>query len=230
MVSLKNKTNQNGFTLIELLAAIFIFSIVIVSVYGTYRVTFHIINNSTSELEKANNARIAINRISQDLYGIVSDGDAILTGTKGELHGQRVDSIFFVTANHLKISRDDRSQGRSTVSFSPEYDEESETFKLYRTDTLTYPGQELNDTVSTKRLLCKNIRSLIFTYVNHEGTSEDEWSSNEGDLPVESESGKINLPIMIYIKLEILGQKKEDTNTAVYSTAVSFPFFNEDIE
>ncbi|MGB3223162.1 MAG: prepilin-type N-terminal cleavage/methylation domain-containing protein, partial [Desulforhopalus sp.] len=63
--------NQRGFTLIELLIAMFIFAIVVSSVYGAYRSSFHVIHGSEYQLQVANNARIVLERLSEDLEAIL---------------------------------------------------------------------------------------------------------------------------------------------------------------
>ena len=82
MAESKNK----GFTLIELLIAISIFAVVIASVYGSYRMTFHVIHSSTARLEDAARARVAMQRIVDDLYAAAAGADASIAGTKNELY------------------------------------------------------------------------------------------------------------------------------------------------
>lgn len=216
MVRFKSSNAHHGFTLIELLIAIFLFSTVIVAVYGTYRTTFHLIGNSTSELEKAGSARIAMNRITDDLYGLVAGDYAQIIGEKDETSGQRADTISFIASSYLRIAKDDRSRGYSNVQYSSEYDAESETFNLYRASSQVLPGQELSEIEAKKYLLCKRVKSLEFTYVDKEGSSEDEWVTDFENR---------DLPAMIYVKLELDTSTAEENKSSVFTTAVSFAIF-----
>lgn len=216
MVALKSDTSYQGFTLVELLIAVFLFSTVIVAVYGTYRTTFHLIDNSTSELDKARSARIAMNRITEDLYGVAGGEYPELIGEKNETSGQRVDTISFIASSYLRISKDDRSRGYAKVQYSSEYDAESETFNLYRASSPVLPGQELDEIDAKKYLLCKMLKSLELTYVDEEGSSEDEWVTD---------SENRDLPAMIYVKLELGDNTDEENKSSIFTTAVSFSSF-----
>lgn len=230
MAKLESDTARRGFTLIELLLAIFIFSIVIVSVYGTYRATFHVINSSTAELERASRARTAINRIVDDFYGLVAGEDAQIVGTKNEQNGRRVDTVSILVAKHLRIAKDDILRGRSVVSYSSELDEESETFNLYRTNYFVFPGQDSEQVASTKNLLCDNVQGLVFTYVDAQGGNEDEWLVDEEVIDEAAESGKSILPSLVYIRLELGEGDNDNEKTSVYTTAVSFAGYVESEE
>ncbi len=216
MAVLKSDTKIQGFTLVELLIAVFIFSTVIVAVYGTYRTTFHLIGNSTTELDKARSARIAINRIAEDLYGIVAGESLELIGEKNETNGQRVDTLSLIASTYLRIAKEDRSRGYSKVTYSSDYDADSEAFNLYRASSQVLPGQELDEIDAKKYLLCKNLKSLEFSYVDQEGTSEDDWVTD---------SENRDLPAMVYVKLELGTATVEENKSSVFTTAVSFTSF-----
>ena len=71
---------NRGFTLVELLLAIFIFSIVVSTVYGSYRVTFSLVNRTERKLEIAGRAHVVLERITEDISSLVQTGVAGFTG------------------------------------------------------------------------------------------------------------------------------------------------------
>jgi len=214
MVKIKNETGTGGFTLVELLIAIFIFSLVIVAVYGTYRATFYTIDISTAELDKAKRARIALKRIADDLFGLATGKSSYLLGENTEENGSRVDKLSFVASSYLKIARENKERGYSMVKFFTEYDDESESFQLFRSSSLVLPGEETAENDAVSYLLCDRVKSIEFNYVDGDGTAEDEWQFDTEEQ---------RLPVLVYVKLELYGKKGLAEDTSVFATAVSIP-------
>ena len=65
--SLMNFRNQKGFTLLEILLAFFIFSIVLTTLYTAYTGTFRNIDQAESQSDAYQMARIALERMIEDL-------------------------------------------------------------------------------------------------------------------------------------------------------------------
>ena len=62
--------DQNGFTLLEVLISIFILVTVLSTVFASYTGTFRIIDETESQAEAYQMARIAVQRIRQDLESV----------------------------------------------------------------------------------------------------------------------------------------------------------------
>jgi prepilin-type N-terminal cleavage/methylation domain-containing protein len=216
-------SRNRGFTLVELLIAISIFGVVIASVYGSYRATFYVLHNSTARLEMAGKARVALERITDDLYAAAAGEGGSIAGTKNEQYGQRADSLTLVSASYLRIKKDDFSKGHSIVKFFLEYNEESETFDLFRTGGLQLPGQEGEDPAATRYPLCRGVQSLVFSYVDDEGNSEEEWlpEVEEDAAGASGETGRY-LPSLVYVRLELREKERDSGVSSVFRTAVSF--------
>ena len=101
----RSNSQQGGFTLLELLLAIFIFAIVIASVYGAYRSTFLVINSTESQAEYSSMARIALDRISGDLESFYSGSGSLFRGESKEVDTGRADQLAFTSTAHLVLAK-----------------------------------------------------------------------------------------------------------------------------
>lgn len=208
-----------GFTLIELLFAIFIFAIVISSVYGAYNATFHIIHGSEAYLNESHKARAALERISEDLTTFVTGPSAFLLGSEQEVSGERGDSISFLSSTHIALREDDRLQGDTLIQYSSKADESDGTIRLMRSDTIKLPGVTTEETSTTNFLLCSGLKEVRFTYYNEEGDETTEWETESET----EENGTVippELPTMISIEL-IFPADDTDKNGSAFKTAVA---------
>lgn len=212
-------SRKAGFTLIELLFAIFIFAIVISSVYGAYRATFHIIQGSETHLNESHRARAALERITDDLSAIVTGPAGFLRGVEEDVSGMRGDSLSFLSSTHIALREDDTLSGDTMIQYSSEIDEKNELINLMRSDTIRRPGAGAADEDAAKFLLCSGLKEVRFTYFNQEGEETAEWDTEnqvqEGETPVAPD-----LPVMISIELIFPGQDTT-TNGSVFKTAVA---------
>ena len=210
---------QAGFTLIELLFAIFIFTIVISSVYGAYNATFHIIHGSEAHLNESHKARAALERISEDLTTLVTGPGAFLQGTEQEVSGSRGDDISFISSTHVALRENDTLRGDTLIQYSSQADETSGTIQLMRSDAVKLPGATTENTSDSKFLLCSGLKEVRFTYFSVDGEETTEWETENQ----EQEDGNLvppDLPVMISIEL-IFPAQNTDKNGSIFKTAVS---------
>lgn len=214
---------NRGFTLVELLFAIFIFAIVISSVYGSYRATFHIVNGSEFQLDMSHRARVVLQRISEDLYSIVAGPGGVLRGETNEYSGVRGDNLSFVSSAHLVLKKSDTQSGHALIEYSVEADEGGDFLNLYRSDTLLLPGIDSEGDEPQKHLLCRGLQGLRFTYVNEDGTETDEWQSDEGAVANEDGGQETPfLPNLMYVELSF-AESSESENNTVFKTGIALP-------
>ena len=121
----EGEKKHSGFTLVELLLAIFIFSIVVSTVYGSYRVTFDLVNRTEQKLAIAGRAHVVLERIAEDISSLVHTDGARFTGEQHENSGMRGDSLSFVSAVHIGLTKKDDLGGSSLVHYSAEEDEDT---------------------------------------------------------------------------------------------------------
>ena len=207
---------ERGFTLIELLLAIFIFSIVISLVYGAYSSTFHLIDTTGQNIEIAGKAQATLERITDDLASIVTGEGGFFTGKQQDHSGARGDSMAFVSAVHLGLTRESDYAGYSTIQYSIESDEELGLLQLYRSGTRVVPGRRAENIEPEKYLLCDGLQEIRFSYSAAEGTESDEWLYD----PTESADKDKGFPVMVTILLRF-ANSPESENVSVFTTSVA---------
>ena len=62
-----NPRNTKGFTLFEILIAIFLFTVVLTTIYASYTGTLRVVDTTESQADVYRMARIALERILEDL-------------------------------------------------------------------------------------------------------------------------------------------------------------------
>ena len=207
-----------GFTLVELLLAIFIFSIVVSTVYGSYRVTFGLVNRTEQKLEIAGKAHVVLERITEDISSLMQTDGARFTGEQHENSGMRGDSLSFVSAVHIGLTKKDDLGGYSLIQYSAEEDEETGLLNLYRSGSPLLPGTDGDDTEGQKYLLCDGLKEVKFLYFNDEGVESEEWWSLEDESVTENQK----LPVMVVIVLQF-AESPESEQTSIFTTSVALP-------
>jgi len=217
------RTRQRGFTLVEILIAIFIFGIVITSVYASYRATFHIVQGSESRLVTANKARVVIERLAEDL-------GSIITGPGGEFHGVRHkyadslgDDLSFVSSAHLALSKKDTFAGDTLVRYQSELDDTTGLLNLYRSEVVLLPGVEEDEEKEQKLLICRGLREVRFSYLDAEGNDSDEWEVATVVSPsAGQETEATPFPSLVSVQLKF-SETVESTDSTLFKTAVALP-------
>ena len=190
-----NPTNPKGFTLLEILIAMFIFAIVLSTIYTSYTGTFRIVNETESQADIYGMARIALERMLEDLESATSesDEDSAFVGEDTEIKGRNADSLRFISRAHLVFSEQEQASGTAEIAYYVQEDDEGEGFVLYRTDRPAF--QEKPEEGTGGLVLCDSLVSVDFTYYDDEGEEHDNWDST-------SEEFKDKIPKMVSIKLE----------------------------
>lgn len=218
---------ESGFTLIELLIAIFIFGIVISSVYGAYRATFHIVHGSEYQLEIANKARVVVERLQADLGSVVTGPGVVFRGERHKYADAVGDNLSFVSSAHLVLHKDDTFAGHTLIQYESELDMDTGLLNLYRTELALLPGVKMEDQADgkegQKHLICQGLLEFQFTYVDRDGNETEEWLVDE---VVPSDTGtppeEAQFPVLVSIELKF-AKSVESGSSTVYKTAVALP-------
>lgn len=217
------KVRERGFTLVELLIAIFIFSIVISSVYGSYRATFHIVHGSEYQLEIANRARVVMERLSEDLGSIVTGPEGGLLGVSHTYSDARGDSLSFVSTAHLALRKTETLAGHARVEYLPELDLDTGLLNLYRSDVVLLPGVETDSGGGQRHLICRGLLEFRFTYLDQDGNETEEWRVEEVASPGGGAAeGESPFPSLVSVELKFAESVESDSNT-VFKTAFALP-------
>lgn len=204
----------------EMLVAVFIFAIVISSVYGAYRATFNTTNRTESQAEYNNMARVALDRITGDLESCYSGSGGLLQGEKIEGDSGRADKLTFTSTSHLVFSKNEQPAGYAMIHYLTERDKETGLLRLYRIDRAFRPGnaQEIGDEKGF--LLCDNLTEVRFAYFDPDGNENDDWRSQEDEGQQEGGALTGKFPVMIAITLRF-AESAETEETTVFRTAVA---------
>lgn len=222
--------HKRGFTLLEILIALSIFAIVISTIFASYTGTFRIINETESQADIYGMARIALERIQEDLestYFFFRESEDSKQGTAGpsyqfvgehtEIQGRSADTLSFVSRAHLVFSGEDEYSGAAAIAYYVRKTDEKESLSLYRSDTpyfLEPPEQGTGGLI-----LCDGLLSVSFTYYDADGVPYDNWDST-------SEEFKDRLPVMVSVLLEFMNKADPETPFK-FMTGIAIPMAKE---
>ncbi len=186
---------QSGFTLIEILIAIAIFATILTTIYGSYTGTFRVIDDTESQAEIYRMARIAMERMVEDLESVYiqkgnqhasSEGDRASSfqflGEEGEIMGRRADKLRFISSAHIDFSGKDPGHGATQIGYYLKESGDGEGFILYRADNPLFKETYPSDEESEGLVLCEGLASVAFTYYGEDGQAFNNWDSTAGGM------------------------------------------------
>jgi general secretion pathway protein J len=201
----KRTLGRKGFTLLEILIAMFIFAVVLTTIFTSYTGTFRIIEETESQADIYAMARAVMIRIQEDLESIhfkKTDASkiegsslerAIFLGESKDINGRGADTLRFLSWAHLIFAEEDENPGIAEISYYVSENETEENLTLYRSDR---PELEAPQEEGTGGLiLCDGLHSVTITYHDAEGEIHETWDSSEDEF-------KNTLPKMVSILLE----------------------------
>jgi general secretion pathway protein J len=204
-VNSTHTTNPKGFTLLEILIAMFIFAVVLSTIYSSYTGTHRIMDETESQADIYMMARVSLERMQEDLesvYHIPPKGDkppesdkeeGAFVGEDNEIEGRSTDSLHFVSRAHLVFSEQEQSSATAEIAYYVKENEEEEGFILYRSDSPTFQEEPEEETGGL--VLCDSLMSVNFTYYDEEGEEYDNWDSTSDEF-------KHKVPKRVSIELE----------------------------
>ncbi len=226
---INSKPSQKGFTLLEVLIAMFIFAVVLSTLYVAYSGTFRNIEETESQADLYQMARIVLERMTEDLESVymasqtknatqeepvVANQSTRFVGTMTEVEGRRLDTLRFASKAHIDLSDGGPYPGTAEiVYYVRENSEEEGGVTLYRTDRANFGQGEEEGTGGW--ILCDRLYAIQFTYYDEQGGAYDNWDSTE-------ESLKDKLPSGISILLE-LADKTNPESPLKFITGVALP-------
>jgi len=228
-----NLINSHGFTLLEILIAVFILAIVLSTIFTSYTGTFRIIDETESQADTYGMARIALERMLEDLESIYftktlktleSEGAMIqptrFVGDDKEIKERSADSLRFLSRAHVVFDEKGEDFEVAEIIYYVKENEDGDSLVLYRSDTLGFeePLTEENSGL----VLCDGLSSINFAYYDMNGEVYDSWDSTEGDF--------INrLPAMVSIKLTFANRSNPEAPIK-FITGVTLPMARDKYE
>jgi general secretion pathway protein J len=212
----------DGFTLMEILVAVLILGIVVTTVLTSFNLVFsttETLENSAAVFEAG---KTALGRIVADLEnihiaerpfykppGVDDPPDPYrLQGKLSNISGTKIAELRLASRAHLPLERETR-QGIAEVAYYGQSQADA-GLVLRRADHL-YPYPRARER-SGDPVLCENVKSLAFTFVDAEGAEFETWDSDS------KESGYAT-PSMVAVRLEILMAEE----VFVFQTTVRLP-------
>ncbi len=217
---------DSGFTLLEILIAIFIFAIIITTIFASYKSVFtgsEIIDQGVKSYETGRNC---LNRMIFDIEAIhVSlppeyyppDFNAPpdpyrIVGDTFNVHGTAFPRLRFTSLAHVSFGGKTEG-GIAEIVYYVQATEDG-NYVLRRADSL-YPYQPFEEKTADP-LLCENVKSLTLKYYDREGTEYDLWDSDAEDFGYAT-------PVAIGIKLELAN----DSDSLWFETMVTLSVYRE---
>jgi len=226
------KKEVRGFTLLEILIALFIFAIVLSTLFTSYSGTFTIMGDTEFQADMYGKARTVLARMQEDLESIhFSPGkktpESIDTpppptrfvGEAKEIDGRKADGLRFSSTAHLVFDEEDQNSGTAEIRYEVR-EAEGEALELYRVDTPRF--EEAPEAGTGGLLLCDGLYSVKFTYFDREGSSYESWDSTDTDATYEDK-----LPAVVNIVLEFLNEQNPEAPFR-FMTAVALPMAGEE--
>ncbi len=223
-------SQKTGFTLLEIMISIFIFSIIITTIFASYRSVFFSTDKINAGLELYGMSGSCLNRISLDLSGIAitqvpeyakpeldSTPDPYrVVGDQSDLSGADFPRLRLASRSHVPLDGSAHESVAEIVYYVSEDEEGS--YRLRRSDQL-YPYETPQEQAGDP-VLCEKLKSLVFTYFDHEGETHDTWDSESKEIDYAT-------PKSINIRMEV---GEEDAVSMVFETMVMLPVVREALE
>jgi prepilin-type N-terminal cleavage/methylation domain-containing protein len=219
-MNIKQITDKKGFTLLEILIAIALFAALVAMLYPAYIGTFRNIDITESYGSIYRMARIAMNRISNDLEcACVPDSDtssgsdiaqsSVFSGDKSTIGGKNVETLQFLSAKHLSFNGD-KITGKGVIKYYAKQIENEEGLTLYRSDDPELGEKSQDETGGLA--LCEGLNSITFSYQDENGETYDRWDSTSAPF-----TGK--LPTIVSVQLEFINKSDPDT-PIIFNTSI----------
>ena len=183
--------SASGFTLLEIMVAIFIFALVITTVFGSFRAVFSSADAVGGDVAVFQSARTCLDRMAEDLAAIYvslyprytkpefNDPQDIyaLVGDETDVAGSSFGRLRFASLAHLPFNQDVRQGVCRIVYYVQQRADDS--LVLRRADHL-YPFPEFEESENDP-ILCDNILALEFGYMGADDDMSDQWDSESPD-------------------------------------------------
>lgn len=229
---IKSNTKRiSGFTLLEILVAMFILGIVLSTIFTIFTGTIKNITYAESQADIYQMARVALERIQEDLECSLilkedetlgdegdSPGPGIFSGKNETVDDRDADSLSFLSSKHLSMDHEDNDPGLAIITFYVKENDEEEGLDLYRTDVSE--REQAPEEKTGGLILCEGLHSVNLMYYDSNGDEYESWDSSEGEF-------KDRLPAMVSIQLKFLDESNPE-EPLKFGTAIALPMARDE--
>ncbi len=207
----------------EILIAVFLFGVILSTIFVSYTATFRMIEDTGSQTEVYAMARTAMERIIEDLGSVYlpeeESGDAAeaervsFRGSEKEIDAHRFSALRFVSTAHLDFEKDQTLPELAEISYFVREAPGENGIALYRSDT---PVQQTSPEEETGGLLlCDGLTRFECTFYDAAGREQETWGITET-------SSKKGIPSMVSITLEFKNKSNPEAPLK-FRSAVALP-------
>lgn len=214
---------RGGFTLLEVLLAMVLLAMVVSMIAVALSGSLQVIDATGEQGEIYRRARIALQRISDDLGSAILTDDVEFTGTGREGEETSGELLRFASMAHLVFAPGKQLPGMGIIGYELVPDREKEgMLALLRSDRLYRPGEQPgNDGPAADRfLLCDRLRSVRFTYIDRQGEEHAGWDTTGKDAGDPDRERR--LPVAVTCRLEFWLDREAETSLA-FATTILLP-------
>jgi len=217
---------DRGFTLLEIMVAIFIFAIIVTTIFTSY--TSLLSGNETSDQGTASYemAKNCLNQMIVDLESIhltlppgysppvLGEPPELyrIVGENFDIQGVSFPKLRFTSLAHLSFGGK-TEKGIAEIVYYVKASGDG-NYVLKRADNL-YPYETFEEKARDP-VLCTDVKSLTFKYYDQDGTAHDFWDSDDEDFGYST-------PKAIDINLELA----ESSGSLWFKTMVSLPVYRK---
>ncbi len=181
----------SGFTLIEIITAIFIFSIIVTTIFGSYNAVFSDVATINESMEQSDMAQACLNRMTADLQAAWVSAKPIyakpefnappdpyrIYGKTEDVGDASFGRLRLASLAHLPLN-DDQIGGLAEIVYYVQAMDGK--YVLKRGDRL-FPFSSEFEENRWDPVICENIKSLTFIYHDTEEAFED-WDSDAAEF------------------------------------------------
>ena len=220
--TLNIETKSAGFTLLEIMLAMLVLGMVVAMVSLSLSGSIKAIDATSEQGEVYYRAQVAMERISDDLASAVLSEHVEFVGTKGESDNSRTDELSFASMAHLVFDSKNGQPGMAIIDYAVRPDRiDEQQLVLLRSDVLYRPMEEQAERENDGEpfLLCDRLRSVRFSFIDHNGEELETWDTRVGEGE-EKEKAERMLPIAVSCSLEFWINQDEETSITFETTVV----------
>lgn len=227
---------RKGFTLLEILIAIFIFSVVITTIFSTFNAVIsqtEAIKNGTGDYEMA---RTCLNRMVSDLNAIYVDQKPLykppdiddkpdpyaFTSKETFIGGKSFSQLRFASTEHLSMTGKIEKGIAEIIYYVQEvnHPDNGTEYVLKRSDTL-YPDPDADEfePKDSDPVLCEKVAELKFVFFDADGNPLEQWDSDSDEV-------KYATPSAVEISLKITNGSENYS----FVTKTRLPVYREKFE
>jgi hypothetical protein len=200
----------------------FIFAVVLSTIFTSYTGTFRIIEDTEAQAEIYAMARVALSRMQEDLESIYfreaktsetaedSNGHVTFLGENKEIQERDADTLRFLSRAHLSLSEDEDTPGLAEIGYYVRQPDEGEALVLYRSDTLELSESSAEGAEGV--VLCDGLFGFNITYFDDGEEPHENWDSSDEEFDQ-------GLPKRVSVLLQFLNEMNPE---APYQFMTSF--------